>query len=54
LELPFVVKRYRKYFLKEDGSPVQIMARELEVQNTDLLRTIKLQKNVFKLELPSA
>jgi hypothetical protein len=26
LELPFVQKRYRKYFFKEDGNPLPIMA----------------------------
>ena len=30
LELPFVQKRYRKYFFREDGSPMPGIAAELE------------------------
>ena len=58
LELPFVQKRYRKYFFREDGSPMPGIAAELEGQasqsNQDLLSTIKLTKNVFKLTLPNS
>lgn len=46
------MKRFRKYFLKQDGSPLPIM-EELGNTNADLLGTIKLTKNVFKLTLPS-
>ena len=53
LDMPIVMKRYRKYFLRQDGSPVSIMEQDEQTgANTDLLRTIKLSKNVFKLELP--
>jgi hypothetical protein len=48
--MPIVMKRYRKYFTNQDGSPVPIMQEH--PQRTDLLNTIKLIKNVFKLTLP--
>jgi hypothetical protein len=38
--MPIVVKRFRKYFLREDGSPVPTM--EETFTNPDLLGTIKL------------
>lgn len=48
--MPIVMKRYRKYFTRQDGSPVPMMQEQ--PQHTDLLNTIKLIKNVFKLTLP--
>jgi len=50
--MPIVMKRFRKYFLKQDGSPVPMM-EDQGATNNDLLGTIKLTKNVFKLTLPS-
>jgi len=45
-----------KYFFNEDGSPIKIIQELDQTSQThkDLLKTIKLSKNVFKLTLPSA
>jgi NIMA (never in mitosis gene a)-related kinase len=42
LDMPIVMKRYRKYFCKQDGSPMPIMELDENAVNVDLLRTIKL------------
>ena len=51
--MSIVQKRMVKYFSNRDGSPSSLMADQ-NPANTDLLQTIKLTKNVFKLTLPSA
>lgn len=50
--MPVVQKRMRKYFGEVEGrnSPMY----EDRLHNYDLLRTIKLQKNIFKLNLPNS
>ena len=53
LELPFVQKRYLKYFTKENGELYDSMTLAQASQTADLLQTIKLTSNVFKLTLPS-
>ena len=51
--MPIVQKRTLKYFSNRDGSPLAVMLDQNN-NNVDLLQTIKLTKNVFKLTLPSA
>lgn len=61
LEMPIVVKRIKKYFpgkeayfvpaLFDEGSQTEAMMYG-SAADSELLRTIKLQKNVFKLSLP--
>lgn len=50
--MQIVVKRARKYFQPKDGNSSPVLEEKL--QNSDLLRTIKLGKNLFKLSLPEA
>ena len=52
LEMPIVVKRIKKYFSNRDGS-VSPEPQEM-TSESELLKTIKLSKNVFKLSLPKA
>lgn len=55
LEMPIVVKRIKKYFPTRDGSPSPTMETNNEnISESELLKTIKLSKNVFKLSLPKA
>ena len=60
LEMPIVVKRIKKYFPGKESYFVpglfEMQEETPEIGNTDsqLLRTIKLSKNVFKLSLPEA
>lgn len=53
LELPYVMKRVRKYFSR-DGmvNPAIFDTQEAPPTDSELLRTIRLSKNVFKLSLP--
>lgn len=54
LDMPIVVKRIKKYFPR-DGSPSPTMETNNEnISESELLKTIKLSKNVFKLSLPKA
>jgi hypothetical protein len=43
--MQIVQNRYKKYFTKEDGSLLPIID---DNSSTDLLKTIKLSKNIFK------
>jgi hypothetical protein len=54
--MPIVVKRIKKYFSNRDGSPSTHFDSQLETGMTEseLLKTIKLTNNVFKMALPSA
>ena len=65
LELPIVVKRIRKYFPEkahlflpayalENDENSQSMPQMPPVNDSELLRTIKLSNNVFELSLPQA
>ena len=59
LEMPIVVKRIRKYFTGKEGYFVPGLYNEdadmaAQAADSELLRTIKLSKNVFKLSLPEA
>ena len=48
LEMPIVAKRAKKYF-NNDVTPT----RDIESES-ELLKTIKFSKNIFKLKLPQA
>lgn len=57
--MPIVIKRLRKYFAGREGYFVPGLLEGAEVQDpartmndSDLLRTIKLSNNIFKLSLP--
>ena len=54
--MPIVIKRIKKYFSNKDGSPSTHFdsVAETGVTESELLKTIKLSANVFKLALPSA
>jgi len=53
--MPIVVKRIKKYFSARDGSLSPGMDAVHEATSeSELLKTIKLSKNVFKLTLPQA
>ena len=60
LEMPIVVKRIKKYFPGREAYFVPALFDDGQSPNehvyppedSELLRTIKLQKNVFKLSLP--
>ena len=59
LEMPIVIKRLRKYFPGREGYFVPGLLEGAEspepsqtMNDSELLRTIKLSKNVFKLSLP--
>jgi NIMA (never in mitosis gene a)-related kinase 1/4/5 len=52
LDMYICQKRIQKYFSPKDGSMSPIL--QSPRHNTDLLRTIKLEKNVFKLQMPEA
>ena len=56
LDYPIVVKRIKKYFSARDGSlsPAMEATNNEQTSESELLRTIKLSKNVFKLSLPQA
>ena len=54
LEMPIVVKRIKKYFSNRDGSMSPHMESNEMTSESELLKTIKLSKNVFKLSLPKA
>lgn len=54
LEMPIVVKRIKKYFSNRDGSVSPHMESNEMTSESELLKTIKLSKNVFKLSLPKA
>lgn len=51
-----MTKRIKKYFSNRDGSPTSHFdsVAETGVTESELLKTIKLSANVFKLALPSA
>ena len=58
--MPIVIKRIKKYFPRLEAYFVPALFEEapqsdtplLQDGDSELLRTIKLQKNVFKLSLP--
>ena len=52
--MPIVVKRIKKYFSNRDGSISPSIVDATKSQDAELLRTIKLSKNVFKLSLPAS
>lgn len=54
LGFSIVEKRYKKYFCDQEGNPLPIMQLNdsVHMSNQDMLKTIKLRKNVFKLSLP--
>ena len=53
--MPIVVKRIKKYFPNRDGSASPTMETNNEnISESELLKPIKLSKNVFKLSLPKA
>lgn len=55
--MTIVQKRIRKYFNNRDGSPSTHFdgsQAETGVTESELLKTIKLSANVFKMALPSA
>ena len=54
--MPIVIKRIKKYFSTRDGSLSPGMDTGIDNQTveSELLKTIKLSKNVFKLSLPQA
>ena len=53
LEMPIVIKRIKKYFSARDGSLSPAMdGSNDQTSESELLKTIKLSKNVFKLSLP--
>lgn len=61
LEMPIVIKRIRKYFSGREGEFMlnpdvnagdTIDGALRTLNDSELLRTIKLSKNVFKLSLP--
>ena len=54
MEMPIVIKRIKKYFSNRDGSISPSIIDASKSQDAELLRTIKLSKNVFKLSLPAS
>ena len=52
--MPIVVKRIKKYFSNKDGSISPTIMEDPKSTDAELLRTIKLSKNVFKLSLPAS
>lgn len=56
LDMTIVQKRIKKYFSNRDGSPSTHFDSQAEtgLTESELLKTIKLQANVFKMALPSA
>ena len=56
LDMAIVQKRIRKYFHNRDGSPSTNFDSNIDtgITESELLRTIKLASNVFKMALPSA
>ena len=54
LEMPIVLKRIKKYFSNRDGSISPTIMEPVTQNDAELLRTIKLSKNVFKLSLPAS
>ena len=52
--MPIVIKRIKKYFSNRDGSISPTIMDATKSQDAELLRTIKLSKNVFKLSLPAS
>ena len=54
LEMPIMQKRIKKYFSNRDGSISPTIMEDQNKGDAELLRTIKLSKNVFKLSLPAS
>lgn len=56
LDMPIVQKRIKKYFSNRDGSPTTQFDSQAEtgITESELLKTIKLSANVFKMVLPTA
>ena len=54
LEMPIVVKRIKKYFPRDGSVSPTMEANQEQTSENELLKTIKLSKNVFKLSLPKA
>ena len=54
LDMSIVQKRIKKYFSNRDGSISPGIIESTKLDDAELLRTIKLSKNVFKLSLPAS
>lgn len=53
LDMAIVQKRIKKYFNGRDGNSPVLDTQEAQT-DSELLKTIKLSKNVFKLSLPAS
>jgi hypothetical protein len=52
--MPIIQKRIKKYFGGGDGSNKLADLTTNDFADSELLRTIKLSKNLFKMKLPKA